>query len=164
MPRDAITLADVRSATLTIVCEPCARRGRYNVERLIAKHGLDMKMPDLRAMLANCDRARSSNVYDRCKARFAPYDCSGQLWSGREEVQAFHTAALSAGVRTMEGRDCALAAIHRATTQHLFSIRMATTSKRSFGRADKLDCARRMVAAYIAKAEHEAAKATPSPT
>ena len=39
MPRDAITLADVRSPTLTLVCEPCGRRGHYNVERLIAKHG-----------------------------------------------------------------------------------------------------------------------------
>jgi hypothetical protein len=29
----------VRAPTLTIVCEPCGRRGRYNVERLIAKHG-----------------------------------------------------------------------------------------------------------------------------
>ena len=25
--------------TLTIVCEPCGRRGQCNVERLIAKHG-----------------------------------------------------------------------------------------------------------------------------
>jgi hypothetical protein len=24
---------------LTIVCEPCGRRGRYKVERLVAKHG-----------------------------------------------------------------------------------------------------------------------------
>jgi hypothetical protein len=39
MPRDAITLADVRAPTLTIVCEPCGRRGRYNVQRLIAAHG-----------------------------------------------------------------------------------------------------------------------------
>jgi hypothetical protein len=38
MPRgDAITLADVREPTVEIVCEPCGRRGRYNVARLIAK-------------------------------------------------------------------------------------------------------------------------------
>jgi hypothetical protein len=36
MPRDAITLADVREPAVEIVCEPCGRRGRYNVERLIA--------------------------------------------------------------------------------------------------------------------------------
>jgi hypothetical protein len=40
MPRDgSLVLSDVRAPTLTIVCEPCGRRGRYNVERLIAKHG-----------------------------------------------------------------------------------------------------------------------------
>jgi hypothetical protein len=29
-----------------------------------------MKLPDLRAILANCDKAQSFSVYDRCKVRF----------------------------------------------------------------------------------------------
>ena len=70
MPRDALTLADVRSPTLTIICEPCGRRGRYNVQRLIAKHGADMKLPYLKAILANCPKAQSFSVYDRCKVKF----------------------------------------------------------------------------------------------
>jgi hypothetical protein len=38
MPRDgALTLSDVRSPMLAIVCEPCGRRGRYNLERLMAE-------------------------------------------------------------------------------------------------------------------------------
>jgi hypothetical protein len=42
MPRDgSLTLSDVRGPSLTFVCEPCGRRGRYNVERLIAEHGAD---------------------------------------------------------------------------------------------------------------------------
>src|SRR5271166_2980500 len=50
MPRGgAATLADVRAPTLAIACEPCWRRGRYNVERLIAKDGADAKLPDLLA-------------------------------------------------------------------------------------------------------------------
>jgi hypothetical protein len=44
MPRDAITLADVREPAIEMVCEPCGRRGCYNVERLIAKHGPGMKL------------------------------------------------------------------------------------------------------------------------
>jgi hypothetical protein len=33
MPRDgAMILSDVRAPTLVIVCEPCSRRERYNVE------------------------------------------------------------------------------------------------------------------------------------
>jgi hypothetical protein len=40
MPRDgSLVLSDVRAPTLTIVWEPCGRCRRYNVERLIAKHG-----------------------------------------------------------------------------------------------------------------------------
>jgi hypothetical protein len=70
MPRDFIILADVREPTLTIVCEPCGRRGRYNVQRLIAKHGADVKLPYLRPTLANCPKAQSFSVYDRCKVKF----------------------------------------------------------------------------------------------
>jgi hypothetical protein len=70
MPRDSITLADLRQPTLTIVCEPCRRRGRYNVQRLIAAHGADMRLPELLTTIANCEKARSFSVYDRGKARF----------------------------------------------------------------------------------------------
>jgi hypothetical protein len=35
MPRDAIFLSDMRRvAVLTVVCEPCGRRERYDVESL----------------------------------------------------------------------------------------------------------------------------------
>jgi hypothetical protein len=47
MPRDgAFTLSDVRGPSLSIVCEPCGRRGRYHVARLMAEHG-DAKLTDL---------------------------------------------------------------------------------------------------------------------
>jgi hypothetical protein len=46
MPRDgSLVLSDVRAPTLTIVCEPCARRGTYNVARLKEQHG-DAKLRD----------------------------------------------------------------------------------------------------------------------
>ena len=56
MPRDAITLADVREAAIEIFCEPFARRGRYNLERLIAKHGADIRLAELRRIIADCRR------------------------------------------------------------------------------------------------------------
>lgn len=59
MPRVAITLADLRDPTLSIVCEPCGRRGRCNVERLIAAYGADAKLPNLLVTLAACAKARS---------------------------------------------------------------------------------------------------------
>jgi hypothetical protein len=52
---------------LTIVCEPCSRRGRYSVAGLMKLHG-DAKLTDLLQTLANCQKARSASVHDRCKA------------------------------------------------------------------------------------------------
>ena len=47
MTRDgALTLSDVRGPTLAIVCQPCAKRGRYAVARLREEHG-DANLPEL---------------------------------------------------------------------------------------------------------------------
>ena len=62
-------LSDVRDPMLTIVCEPCGRRGRDNVQRLMAKHG-DAKILYLLAELTSCPKTQSANIYDRCKARY----------------------------------------------------------------------------------------------
>jgi hypothetical protein len=41
MPRGgALTLSDIRNSTLSINCEPCGRRGTYNVPRLMEWHRL----------------------------------------------------------------------------------------------------------------------------
>jgi hypothetical protein len=69
MAKDAFTLSDVREPTLTIVCPPCGRRGRYKVERLMAKHG-DAKILYLLGELTNCPKVHSTDIYDRCKARY----------------------------------------------------------------------------------------------
>jgi hypothetical protein len=70
MPRDgALTLSDVRQPTLSIVCGPWGRRGAYNVARFIEQHG-DAKLTDLLQTLANCPKARSASIQDRCKSVF----------------------------------------------------------------------------------------------
>ena len=70
MPRDgAVVLSDLRNPTLSIVCEPCGRGRTYNVARLMEQHG-DAKLTDLLQMLANCPKARSASIRDRCKAVF----------------------------------------------------------------------------------------------
>jgi hypothetical protein len=56
--------------TLEIACKRCGRCGRYNVERLVAVHGRDAKLTEFLVTLANCEKARSFSVYDRCQARF----------------------------------------------------------------------------------------------
>jgi len=71
MPRDgSIILSDVHGSTLSIVCQPCGRRDGYSVQRLMAQHG-DPKLTDLLEMLANCPKARSASIHDRCKAVYS---------------------------------------------------------------------------------------------
>jgi hypothetical protein len=71
MPRDGSpTLSDIREPTLTIGCKRRGRQGRYDGARLIAAHGADAKLTELLVTLANCQKARSFSIYDRCKARF----------------------------------------------------------------------------------------------
>jgi hypothetical protein len=68
MPRDgSLILSDVREPTLAIVCEPCSRRGVYNIARLMAEHG-DAKLTDLLHAVVECPKARSASIHDRCKA------------------------------------------------------------------------------------------------
>jgi hypothetical protein len=70
MPRDgAFILSDVLRPTLSIVCEPCDCHETYNVARLMECHG-DAKITDLLQTLANCPKARSANIHDRCRAVF----------------------------------------------------------------------------------------------
>ena len=58
-------LRDGREAS----CRSC-RYGRYDVKRLIAVPGADAKLPGLLATLANCEKARSVSIHDRCKAKY----------------------------------------------------------------------------------------------
>jgi hypothetical protein len=68
MPRDgSMILSDVRARTLSIVCAPCGRRGSYSVTNLIEQHG-DAKLTDLLQVLADCPKARSVSIHERCKA------------------------------------------------------------------------------------------------
>jgi hypothetical protein len=60
----------VTAPTITIVCEPCGRRGHYNVARLIERHGGDIRMPELLETLADCPKAQSARIHDRCKATY----------------------------------------------------------------------------------------------
>jgi hypothetical protein len=70
MPRDgAVVLSDLRNPALSIVCEPCGRRGTYDVVRLMEQQG-DAKLTDLAQTLAHCPKARSASIHDRCKAVF----------------------------------------------------------------------------------------------
>jgi hypothetical protein len=69
MREHAHTLSDFLVPTLSIECEACGRRGRYNVAKLIEKYG-DAKLPELRHILANCPKAKPQSIHDRCRMRY----------------------------------------------------------------------------------------------
>jgi hypothetical protein len=69
MPKDVLLVSDLRAPTLTIVCEPCGRRGRHRVQRLIAKYG-DVRLPELKTTIADCPKARAFSIHDRCKVKY----------------------------------------------------------------------------------------------
>ncbi len=81
MPRDgAVVLSDLRNPTLSIVCEPCGRRGTYNVARLMEQHG-DAKLTDLLQTLANNVRKRArpaSTIGARRCSKGWPYSPGGR--------------------------------------------------------------------------------------
>ena len=71
MARDFIFLSDMPQAVLGITCDLCQRRAQFDVEALEARHGGDVKMPELLSRLvADCPRQqqRAFSVYDRCRA------------------------------------------------------------------------------------------------
>jgi hypothetical protein len=55
---------------LKVECDKCGRFGRYHVERLIERDGIDAKLFDWSAQItADCPRKHSGNLYDQCGAR-----------------------------------------------------------------------------------------------
>ena len=53
---------------LTVECDKCGRRGRYNLHRLIERYDIDAKLFE-REPEADCARKRSRNLYDPGGAR-----------------------------------------------------------------------------------------------
>ena len=72
-------------------CEGCRREGRYNVARLIAKHG-DAALTDLLSFLSvKCPKTAFVRIHDRCKAHYGPMELRSALrpnWDRRGVSQA----------------------------------------------------------------------------
>lgn len=68
-----ITLAHVAAKIqmLEISCDKCGRYGRLGVQNLIAAHGADMGLPELKDKLARgCPRLENPRYDDMCHAHF----------------------------------------------------------------------------------------------
>ena len=70
MPRDgSLTLSDLRQPMIGVICDPCGRRGRYSVAKLIERYG-NTKLTDLLVEIVDCPKTRSVSIHDRCRATF----------------------------------------------------------------------------------------------
>jgi hypothetical protein len=69
----SLTLSDLRTPYVVVVCGPCGRRGRFAVVRLLEKYG-DASMPGLLPELTGCPKWRSIGLYDRCRATYDRQD------------------------------------------------------------------------------------------
>jgi hypothetical protein len=71
MPREnSLVLSDLTDEFVGLACGKCGRRGRYRIAGLIAEHGADAKLVELRLTLAACDKAfkpgERLNMHDLC--------------------------------------------------------------------------------------------------
>jgi hypothetical protein len=71
MPTGAVPLIDYPAETVALACSKCERRGRYRKASLVAIHGAEIGLPDLRMRLAgDCPRARHAVGSDLCGVRY----------------------------------------------------------------------------------------------
>jgi hypothetical protein len=65
---DSMTLGEYPKAMVRVVCSRCDRKGQYRKETLIAQYGSDVTMPDLRHLIAKCERHGKHG--DACGIRY----------------------------------------------------------------------------------------------
>jgi hypothetical protein len=64
----ATALKDFPGDWIEVACDKCGRHGRLRKERLIAEHGGNVTMPDLRHLIAEC--ARRHTWHDPCDVHY----------------------------------------------------------------------------------------------
>jgi hypothetical protein len=60
----AFTLGQFPHDLVRVACDKCGRSGQLHRDRLIALHGRDITLPDLRHEIAECERR--NNMSDPC--------------------------------------------------------------------------------------------------
>ena len=57
-------------------CSKCGRSGQYRKQTLIDRYGADIRLPDLREEIAQCDRM--GKMHDGCMVRYVDLVPSGR--------------------------------------------------------------------------------------
>ena len=71
MPSGAVPLSSYPGDLVVLACAKCDRHGRYRKESLVAIHGGDLGLPELRSMIAaDCPRMRNPLGNDPCGVHY----------------------------------------------------------------------------------------------
>ncbi len=64
----SLQLREYPGDLVRLSCEKCGRTGQYRKQNLIERYGADIRLPDLRHEIAQCERR--GNMHDTCMARY----------------------------------------------------------------------------------------------
>jgi hypothetical protein len=64
----SLQLRDYPSEIVRLSCEKCGRAGQYRKQTLIERYGADMRLPDLREEIAQCERR--GRMHDACMVHY----------------------------------------------------------------------------------------------
>jgi hypothetical protein len=64
----SLTLSEYPSEIVRLSCPKCGRDGQYRKQNLIERYGPDIRLPDLREEIAQCERR--GQTHDACMVRY----------------------------------------------------------------------------------------------
>ena len=64
----SLQLSEYPGDIVRLSCAKCGRAGHYRKGTLIERYGADIRLPDLREEIANCERR--GQMHDTCMARY----------------------------------------------------------------------------------------------
>jgi hypothetical protein len=64
----SLLLVEYPGDLVRLSCEKCGRSGQYRKQTLIERYGADIRLPDLREEIAQCERR--GRMHDACMVRY----------------------------------------------------------------------------------------------
>jgi len=68
MAGGSLQLHEYPGETVRLSCEKCGRAGQYRKQNLNERYGAEMRLPDMRQEIAQCDRR--GQMLDMCMVRY----------------------------------------------------------------------------------------------
>ena len=68
MAGDSLQLREYPAPIVRLSCEKCGRAGQYRKQNLIERFGADIRFPDLRWEISQCER--HGQMHDACMVRY----------------------------------------------------------------------------------------------